>query len=119
MDFEDFYIAKIGDKTFILEECKDFPKGLSKREHLLGNEGMLFNFNESGHRSFHMKECLIPLDIIFIKNNKIEKIYHDCNPCQLNECEKFEHESSDTVIELMGGTCKKNNITEGLIYRLL
>jgi uncharacterized membrane protein (UPF0127 family) len=119
MDFDDFYIAKIGDHTFILEDCKDFPKGLSEREHLLENEGMLFKFNDPGHRSFHMKGCLIPLDIIFIKGGKIQKIYHNCNPCELNECERFEHEDADTVVELMGGTCKKNRINEGLIYRLM
>jgi len=119
IDHDDFYIAKIGDHTFILEECKDFKKGLSEREHLHENEGMLFNFNQEGDRSFHMKGCLIPLDIIFIKNGKVEKIYHDCNPCDLDECEKFNHNSSDTVVEVMGGTCKKNNINEGLIYRLI
>jgi len=119
IEHDDFYIAKIGDHTFILEECKDFPKGLSEREHLLENEGMLFNFNADGERSFHMKGCLIPLDIIFVKGGKIEKIYHNCNPCHMDECEKFEHGSSDAVIELMGGTCKKNNINEGLIYRLM
>ena len=119
MDFEDFYIAKIGDHTFILEECKDLPKGLSQREHLHENEGMLFKFGSRGNRSFHMKGCLIPLDIIFIKSGKIQKIYHNCNPCELNECEQFEHEDSDTVVEVMGGTCKKNNINEGLIYRLM
>lgn len=119
MDFEDFHIAKIGKHTFILEECKDFPRGLSEREELLENEGMLFDFKKCGPVSFHMKGCLIPLDIIFIRDGKIQKIYHNCNPCELNECEKFEHESSDTVVELKGGTCKKNMINEGLIYRLM
>lgn len=119
MECEDFHLVKIGDHTFVLEECKDFPKGLSEREHLLENEGMLFNFNEPGKRSFHMKDCLIPLDIIFVKNGKIDKIYHNCNPCRLDECEKFEHESAESVIELMGGTCKEKNINEGLIYRLM
>ena len=119
MEHEDFHLAKIGDHTFVLEECKDFPKGLSEREHLLENEGMLFNFNEKGYRSFHMKDCIIPLDIIFVKEGKIDKIYHNCNPCELKECEKFEHESADTVIELMGGTCKEKDINEGLIYRLM
>lgn len=66
-----------------------------------------------------MKGCLIPLDIIYIKNNKIDKIYHNCIPCEMSECEKFEHDSADIVVELMGGTCKKNNINEGLIYRLM
>jgi len=82
MDFDNFHIAKIGKHTFILEECRDFPKGLSEREDLLENEG-------------------------------------NCNPCELNECEKFEHDSADTVVELKGGTCKKNMINEGLIYRLM
>ena len=119
MDFEDFYIAKIGNHTFILEECRDFEKGLSQRKHLHENEGMLFDFKSNGYRAFHMKGCVITLDIIFISEGKIEKIYHNCNPCELNECDKFEHDSSDTVVELIGGTCKKNNINEGLIYRLI
>lgn len=119
MDFDDFHIAKIGDHTFILEECKDFKEGLSLREHLHENEGMLFLFNDDSHKSFHMKDCLIPLDILFIKNNKIQKIHHNCIPCQLDECDKFEHDSADTVIELIGGTCRKNSINEGLIYRLM
>lgn len=71
MECEDFHLAKIGDHTFFLEECKDLKKGLSHREHLLKNEGMLFNFKETGPKSFHMKDCALPLDIIFIKEGKI------------------------------------------------
>jgi hypothetical protein len=115
-DSEDFYLAKIGDHTFVLEECKDFPKGLSHREHLLENEGMLFNFSDPGDRTFHMRDCLIPLDILFIKDGKINKIYHECQPCEIDECDKYVGEA-DSVVELLGGTCKKNNISEGLIYR--
>lgn len=115
-DSEDFYLVKIGDHVFVLEECKDFPKGLSNREHLLENEGMLFNFNDPGDRTFHMKDCLIPLDILFIKDGKVNKIYHECQPCEINECDKYVGEA-DSVVELLGGTCKKNNISEGLIYR--
>ena len=93
-----------------------FPKGLSHREHLLENEGMLFNFNDPGDRTFHMRDCLIPLDILFIKNGKVNKIYHECQPCEIDECDKYVGEA-DSVVELLGGTCKKNNISEGLIYR--
>ena len=32
MEHEDFHLAKIGDHTFVLEECKDFQKGLSSQE---------------------------------------------------------------------------------------
>lgn len=121
MESEDinFRLAKIGDTTFVLEECNDHSKGLSNREHLHENEGMLFSYPEKSHRSFHMKECKIPLDIIFIEEGEIKKIHHNCNPCELDECQQYEHESSDTVVELLGGTYKKNNISEGLIYRLM
>ena len=119
MEYEDFHLVKIGDHTFVLEQCKDFSKGLSNREHLLENEGMLFLFNDNTNKSFHMKDCLIPLDIIYIKEGKIDRIHHNCIPCNLDECEKFDHDSADVVVELMGGTCEKNNINEGLIYRLM
>lgn len=113
---EEFFLVKIGTCTFILEECKDFPKGLSNREHLHENEGMLFNFHNVGNKEFHMGECLIPLDILFIKDGKVNKIYHECQPCKTKDCNKFIGEA-DSVIELLGGTCKKKNISEGLIYR--
>jgi uncharacterized membrane protein (UPF0127 family) len=112
-----FHLVKIGDKTFVLEECKDHNKGLSNREHLHENEGMLFNFMDKSSKSFHMRGCLFPLDIIFMKDNIIKKIHHECEPCQDGDCKKFECESADTVIELLGGTCKKHNINEGVLYQ--
>jgi uncharacterized membrane protein (UPF0127 family) len=119
MECEDFHLVKIGDHTFFLEECKDFKKGLSHREHLLENEGMLFNFKEKKKVSFHMKDCLIPLDIIFIKDGIIKKIFHNCQPCIDGNCTNFEDEDIDTVVELAGESCKTNSIQEGLIYRLI
>lgn len=118
-EYSEFHLVKIGDNTFVLEECKNLSEGLSKREHLLENEGMLFNFSKKSQRSFHMKDCIIPLDIIFIEEGIVKKIFHNCPPCQDNECQKYEYHSTDTVVELLGGTCKKNNITEGLRYQIL
>ena len=75
LETERFHIYKIGDLLFCLEECTDHEKGLSGREHLHPKDGMLFQFDETGKRSFHMKGCKIPLDILFIKNDEIQKIY--------------------------------------------
>ncbi len=116
-DCLDYCMVKIGNHTLVLEECKDFNKGLSKREHLLENEGMLFSFPSRGSRTFHMKDCLVPLDIIFIDKGVVKKIHHNCQPCKSEDCEKFECDYADTVVEVLGGTCKKNNISEGLIFR--
>ena len=49
--------------------------GMMGRDNLEG--GMLFPFDSVGDRSFWMKDCVIPLDIIFIVGNKINKISKD------------------------------------------
>ena len=107
-------LTLIGGKLFILEECKDFEKGLSNRKHLRENQGMLFKFPNKKNYAFHMKDCLIPLDIIFIESGVIKKIFHECPPCTEEPCKEYEYGPTDSVIELLGGTCKKNNIKEGL-----
>lgn len=60
------------DKEFELEEAKtseEKSKGLSNRESLDDNSGMIFYFDEPQTVSFWMKDTLIPLDIIFIDDN--------------------------------------------------
>ena len=45
-------------------------RGLSGRENLGKNEGMLFLFESAGYQSFWMRGMKIPIDIIWIKENK-------------------------------------------------
>jgi len=47
----------------------DFNLGLMFRESLDQNSGMLFVFEETGQKSFHMKDTKIPLDIAFIEED--------------------------------------------------
>ena len=37
-----------------------------------------------------MKNCLVSLDIIFIDENKINVIQHQCKPCKTEECPNYE-----------------------------
>jgi len=114
----DYYLVKLGDNLFVVEKCLNLSEGLSNRKTLHEQEGMIFNVHNLNPVSFHMKGCLFPLDIIFIKNGLIEKIFHNCPPCKIGEkCKKYTHPSADIVIELLGGTCKKKGITEGLKYQ--
>lgn len=59
----------LGDRTFILELALDEDarfKGLSDRPSLPDDGGMLFVFPEPDHLQFVMRDCLMPIDIIFL-----------------------------------------------------
>lgn len=49
-------------------------QGLSNVSTLGDNSGMLFVFEQPGLHSFWMKDTLVPLDIVWISNNKIVDI---------------------------------------------
>lgn len=89
---------------------KDIENGMMNRK-FEGFDGMLFIMDDGPH-NFWMKNCKVPLDIIFIKNGIISKIHHNCEPCKTPECDHYEG-SGDMVLELPGSECKKYNIKEG------
>ncbi len=49
-------------------------EGLSNRDNLLQNSGMLFVFDTPGEYVFWMKEMKFPLDFIWLNGNKIVQI---------------------------------------------
>ncbi len=50
-----------------------------------------------------MLNCVIPLDIVFSLNGRINKIFPNCPPCE-GECNKKYTGAGDTVIEFPAGT---------------
>ena len=79
-------------------------------------DGMLFLMG-SGEHSFWMKDCIIPLDIIFIDGDEITKIHSNCKPCHEKYCPHYEG-FGDMVLELEGGTCEKLGIEEGDVIKM-
>lgn len=62
---------------------------------------------------FWMKDCIIPLDIIIIKNNVIVNIHHNCPPCYDDfDCPSYCG-NGNIVLEVAGGTCENKNIQSG------
>ena len=62
-------LVVIGDASYTVDLAvtpEERQQGLSGREHMAGNEGMLFVFDEERQLSFWMKEMRFPLDIIWI-----------------------------------------------------
>ena len=85
-------------------------KGMMGRDSLDG--GMLFPYDRVQQRDFHMKNCKMSLDIIFIKQGKINNIHSDCPPCKKNKCPNYSG-MADNVLEFPGGYCNKNNVNIG------
>lgn len=68
---------EINGKKFQLEVARSIRKqsqGLSNRNELSENKGMLFIFDNRDYLQFWMKDTLIPLKIIFIDGCKIVDI---------------------------------------------
>lgn len=89
--------------------------GLMNREHLDPDDGMLFLFENKGVYNFWMKNTLIPLDIIWIdENKKVVFIKENAMPCNFEDCEVFyPNQKAKYVLEINGGLAEKYGIKVG------
>ena len=92
-------------------------KGLSGRNELLENHGMLFVFNKPNVYTFWMKDTLIPLDMIFINNDQIVTIHKNVQPQPNATDEELQRyspkEPVNYVLEISGGLSEKYGFKEG------
>ena len=75
-------------KTKVLTNKEDIKLGMMGKKFTSQFDALLFVMNTPSS-SFWMKNCIVPLDVIFIENGKITKIHHNCPPCLQNE-KKFQ-----------------------------
>lgn len=101
---------KIGNQIIIAEVVKsgaEREKGLSGRETIGVNEGMLFLFDKEGKYSFWMKGMRFPIDIIWIRGGRIVGFEENIDP-QIGVREAdlklyYPPEPVDRVLELKAG----------------
>lgn len=112
--------VKINNATInaeIADENDERSKGLSNRETLDPNLGMLFVFNEEGQHSFWMKETKFALDIIWISKDKkiVDIAYAVPEPGVKNSDLTVYKPSSNAVyvLEVLGGTVNSKGILIG------
>jgi uncharacterized membrane protein (UPF0127 family) len=95
----------INNKTFnaeYLSSPEEIRRGMMGRNSLDGC--MVFKMGK-GHHSFWMKNCLIPLDIVFILNNRINQIHPNCPPAESHRMNPPKYTGiGDHVIEFPAGT---------------
>jgi len=111
----------INEKCFQVEIAKtqaEREKGLMFRENLDEDKAMLFIFENSGIYSFWMKNTLLPLDIIWVNENK-EVMFIKENAQPLNETFIIPNQSAIYVLELNAGIVNKFNISIGNPVKLI
>lgn len=104
-----------GKRTFVVEVA-DTPEsreiGMMWRRIVLANEGMIFDFKTPKYASFWMKNTLVYLDIIFIRQDgTIARVAANAKPQDLTPIDSGEPILA--VLEIKGGEAKKQNITAG------
>ncbi|MEK7168961.1 MAG: DUF192 domain-containing protein [Patescibacteria group bacterium] len=110
----------INDKEIKVEVAKtneERAKGLSNRNSLDENSGMIFVFNINSKPSFWMKDTKVPLDIIWINDDKIVSINKNVEPepnKKDSQLKKYPAPSEiDYVLEVNGGFSDKHGIKAG------
>jgi len=109
---------KVADQVIKLEVAKtpaEQAMGLMYRTSLADDRGMLFPFNPPRSTQFWMKNTLIPLDMLFLREGMIRSISANVPPCQADPCPTYgsSTEKIDQVIELRAGRAAELNLKVG------
>lgn len=104
----------LGKCIFAIETVSDEEKrerGLSGRESLDPDSGMLFSFDKEGVYSFWMKDMRFPIDIIWLKDNTVVDINQNISYQSKNIYSSKE--KVDKVLELNSNDASRCEIKAG------
>lgn len=94
----------------------EMSRGLMFRKSLAPNKGMLFIFEKEKNYPFWMKNTLIPLDIIWINENK-ETVFisENSQPCQEESpcLSIYPDKNAKYILEINGGLAEKIGLKIG------
>ncbi len=100
--------------TVIADEPSEWQEGLQGVASMSADSGMLFIFPNPQEVKFWMKNTMIPLDMIFIDENKvIQFIRKSVQPCSSDPCQTYSHNNIKYVLEVNGGYADKKGIKTG------
>jgi uncharacterized protein len=95
-------------------------RGLSYRESLDADRGMLFIFPSANRQNFWMKGMKFPLDIIFIRDHRVVRVASDV-PTSTGPIPTIvsSQQDADQVLEMNAGEAKKLGIEVGTEVKML
>lgn len=107
----------------VAQTPEEQARGLMYRPSLASDRGLLFTFDPPQIVTFFMKNVLIPLDIIFLREGKVLEIATNVPPCTTEPCPLYfptvastqgnEPTPVDQVIELAGGRAAELGLQVG------
>lgn len=116
----------INNHTFSVELAKtqkDQQQGLSGRNSLPQDQGMLFIFQTPSKQAFWMKGMKFPLDMIFMKDNKVVTIFHNIpvpkDPNATNLPVYTPTQPANYVLEINAGLAQKYQFQEGQTVKIV
>lgn len=116
--------AQINNQTFKVEVAKtetERQMGLSGKESLSSDQGMLFVFDNPDYHSFWMKDMKFPIDIIYLSGEKVVTVVENAEP-PISSNENLviyqPEEKADRVLEVSAGTVRKHKITKGSVVKV-
>ncbi len=100
----------------IADNDKETAQGLMFRRSMPDSCGMLFIMPENEPQSFWMKNTFIPLDIIFLDNQK-RVVTIQANSAPFSEEAIPSYENAKYVLEVNAGFCQRKGIEKGDLLR--
>lgn len=91
-------------KLILAQTQAELIQGLSGRESLPANQGMLFIFPAEIEKSIWMRGMQFSLDIFFIKKTgEVLSVAKNAQPCVTQKCPIYKNPQADYVIEMKAG----------------
>ncbi len=98
----------------VVVDSENWKKGLSNRESLCDNCGMLFVSKKTKKYNFWMKEMKFPLDIIYLKDGVVVEIFKNVPIKSGGEYTRINPtQEADFILELNAGWAESNNLQTG------
>lgn len=102
-------------KVEIAADEQTRSQGLMFRDRVPAGTGMLFFFPQSGDYPFWMKNTLVPLDMIWMDDQRrVVHVEANVPPCKADPCPSYDpHAVALYVLELGAGEAAKHGVVNG------
>lgn len=119
--FKKLQINGVNLKVEVADTQAKRSKGLSGRQTLASDEGMLFVFPKPDKYQFWMKGLTFPLDFVWIRGEKVVDLLENIPPPASEQTESLpiyqSKQDADQVLEINAGMIRNLNIKVGDIVQ--